>query len=184
MDTLKTVIADVDITTVIKAKHDRIIVVRDATPDKIVGLDIPDANKKLFKQNTGTVLSVGTRCKEVKARMDIMFGKSAGTEVTINSRTLVIMHEEDAMIDLATQVPFHNKVLLRADPMPKEIGSIIIPDNVNDQPQSGTVMARGPACCETEVGERVLMGKYAGSIVTLGGQEYIVLREDDLFARI
>ena len=69
-------------------------------------------------------------------------------------------------------------------------GGIIIPDTAKEKPQQGKVVAIGegklldngarikPA---VKVGEVVLFGKYSGTEIKLDGQEYLILREDDIF---
>ncbi len=70
-------------------------------------------------------------------------------------------------------------------------GGIIIPDTAKEKPQQGQVVAIGegkvmdngtkitPA---VKVGEVVLFGKYSGTEVKLDGEEYLILREDEIFA--
>jgi chaperonin GroES len=182
MDSLKTTIKlEGDITKLIKPFHDRLIVKRDDAPkeSKIAKLDIAHARQKM---NTGTILVMGARINSIKSAKRIMFGRSAGTEITINDKTIVVMREQDVFLDVDTKKPFHNKVLIRPDPMPKEIKGIIIPDNVNEQPQAGTVIDVGPDCVETAVGEKVLFGKFAGMEITLDEEELLIMRELDIFA--
>jgi len=69
-------------------------------------------------------------------------------------------------------------------------GGIIIPDTAKEKPQQGKVVAIGdgklldngtritPA---VKVGETVLFGKYAGTEIKIEGEEYLILREDDIF---
>lgn len=175
---LQAIIPSTDIAKVIVAKHDRIIVVRDPAPVETEGgLSLAHLN---LKPNTGRILSVGTRCKEAKAKQHVMFGKAAGTEVTLNGITLLIMHEADLMLDLDTMATFQDKVLLLPDAMPEIIKGIHIPDTVEDAPKSGVVVSVGPQCQETKPGDHVLLGSFAG--LQIG--EHLILREADLFASI
>jgi len=70
-------------------------------------------------------------------------------------------------------------------------GGIIIPDTAKEKPQQGEVLAVGPGRLndegkriplEVKMGDRILMGKYAGTEVKLDGEECLILREDDVLA--
>jgi chaperonin GroES len=73
----------------------------------------------------------------------------------------------------------------------KSKGGIILPDTAKEKPVIGEVVAVGPGkvmengtrvALEVKVGDRVLYGKYSGTEVTLDGEEYMIMRESDLFA--
>lgn len=68
-------------------------------------------------------------------------------------------------------------------------GGIIIPDTAKEKPQQGEVMAVGPGrlnedgkrvSMEVKKGDRILMSKYAGTEVKIDGDDYIIMREDDV----
>ncbi len=70
-------------------------------------------------------------------------------------------------------------------------GGIILPDTVKEKPVVGEVLATGPGRrgedgklvpMEVKVGDKVLYGKYSGTEVTLDRQEYLIMRESDIFA--
>jgi chaperonin GroES len=72
-------------------------------------------------------------------------------------------------------------------------GGIIIPDTAKEKPQEGKVIAVGPGRLgedgkrmpmELKKGNRILMGKYAGTEVKIDGEEHIIMREDDVLAII
>jgi len=72
-------------------------------------------------------------------------------------------------------------------------GGIIIPDSAKEKPQEGKVVAVGPGRLgedgkrmpmELKKGNRILMGKYAGTEVKIEGEEHIIMREDDVLAVI
>jgi chaperonin GroES len=177
---LESILPHADIATKMRPYHDRLIVQRDSLPmQSETGLDL---SVRRDKANTGTVLSRGNLVDFSATR--VMFGRSAGTEVTVNGTTVVLMRAQDCFLDLETLLPFHDKVIVQPDPMAKEIRGIIIPDNVNEQPQSGVVVAIGPKCVETKPSEHVLFGKFAGLEVELNGQTFLVIREGDLVAEI
>ncbi|MEO0139301.1 MAG: co-chaperone GroES [candidate division WOR-3 bacterium] len=73
----------------------------------------------------------------------------------------------------------------------KTPGGIIIPDTAKEKPQKGVVVAVGPGRLdengkripmEVKVGDKVLFAKYAGSEVKVDGEEYLIMREDDILA--
>ena len=65
---------------------------------------------------------------------------------------------------------------------------IIIPDNAQEKPQKGTVVAVGKGTKDNpttvSVGDIVLYGKYAGTELKHDGEEFIIMRESDIFAII
>ncbi|MDM7915834.1 MAG: co-chaperone GroES [Candidatus Eisenbacteria bacterium] len=72
-------------------------------------------------------------------------------------------------------------------------GGIIIPDTAKEKPMQGEVIAIGPGRTlddgkvqklEVKEGDRVLMSKYAGTEVKIDGEEYLILREDDVLGII
>ncbi len=70
-------------------------------------------------------------------------------------------------------------------------GGIIIPDTAKEKPQEGEVIAVGPGkfsengeriAPEVKKGDKVLYGKYAGTEVTVDGNEYLIIKETDILA--
>ena len=73
----------------------------------------------------------------------------------------------------------------------KTKGGIILPDTAKEKPVMGEVVAVGPGKVsddgkkispEVKVGDKVLYGKYSGTEVTVDGEEYLIMREADIFA--
>ena len=73
----------------------------------------------------------------------------------------------------------------------KTKGGIILPDTAKEKPVEGTIVAAGPGKksddgklieMELKVGNKVLYGKYSGTEVTIEGEEYLIMRESDIFA--
>jgi chaperonin GroES len=89
--------------------------------------------------------------------------------------------------------PLHDRVLVRRLEE-KEIakGGIIIPDTAKEKPQEGEVMAVGAGKIEKgkripldlKVGDRILFGKFTGSDIKIDDQEYLILREDEILAKV
>ena len=87
--------------------------------------------------------------------------------------------------------PLNDRVLLkRVEGEEKSAGGIIIPDTAKEKPQEGRIVAVGPGkldkgeriAMSVSVGDRVLFGKYSGTDVNVGGEEHVLLREDEIFA--
>jgi chaperonin GroES len=88
--------------------------------------------------------------------------------------------------------PLQDRVLLRrVEEEETTAGGIIIPDTAKEKPQEGVVVATGKgkvrddggiSPLDVKNGDRVLFGKYAGTDVTLDGEEYVILREEDILA--
>ena len=86
--------------------------------------------------------------------------------------------------------PLADRILVRRIEEKESIrGGIIIPDTAKEKPQEGEVVAVGPGrvteegkrvAMELKKGDRVLIGKYSGTEVKLDGNEYVILREDDV----
>ncbi len=86
--------------------------------------------------------------------------------------------------------PLHDRVLVkRLDEAEQSVGGIIIPDTAKEKPQQAEVMAVGNGkllesgeriAVEVKAGDRILFGKYSGSEIKVGGDEYLVLKEDEI----
>lgn len=70
----------------------------------------------------------------------------------------------------------------------KTASGIIIPDTAKEKPQRGTIVAVGSGKKDepitVKVGDSVLYGKYSGTEITIEGQDYLIMREADIFAII
>jgi chaperonin GroES len=85
--------------------------------------------------------------------------------------------------------PLADRVLVEAAAAEdKTAGGIIIPDTAKEKPQKGTVVAVGPGKKDepmtVKVGDSVLYGKYAGTEITVDGENYLIMRESDIVAVI
>ncbi|MFV1883796.1 MAG: co-chaperone GroES [Balneola sp.] len=90
---------------------------------------------------------------------------------------------------MASIKPLGDRVLVKADAAEEVTSSgLYIPDTAKEKPQQGTVVAVGPGKVENgnkidltvKEGDKVLYGKYAGTEVTLDGEEYLIMRESDI----
>jgi chaperonin GroES len=89
--------------------------------------------------------------------------------------------------------PLHDRVLIRRlEEKEAAKGGIIIPDTAKEKPQEGEVIAVGAGKIEkgkrvpldVKAGDRILFGKYTGNDITLNGEEYLILREEDILAKV
>lgn len=86
--------------------------------------------------------------------------------------------------------PLHDRVLVkRIEESETRIGGIIIPDSAKEKPQQGEVIAVGDgkmledgkrAAVDVKAGDRILYGKYSGSDIRVDGEEYLIVREDEI----
>ncbi len=101
-----------------------------------------------------------------------------------------------AAVELKVKVkPLADRVVVKRleEEEAKTPSGIIIPDTAKEKPQKGVVVAVGPGRIdengkrvpmEVKVGDKVLFAKYAGSEVKIEGEEYLIMREDDILAII
>lgn len=88
--------------------------------------------------------------------------------------------------------PLHDRIVVEAAAKEEvTAGGIILPDAAQEKPQRGKVLAVGPgkrldsgqlAPVDVKVGETVLYGKYSGTEVTVGGEDFVILRAEDVLA--
>ena len=87
--------------------------------------------------------------------------------------------------------PLHDRVVVRRLEEKGEVvrGGIVIPDTAKEKPQEGEVIAVGNGkildngtrvAMDVKAGDRVLFGKYSGSEIKVDGEEYLIMREDDI----
>jgi chaperonin GroES len=86
--------------------------------------------------------------------------------------------------------PLQDRILVkRLEEKETKKGGIIIPDTAKEKPQEGEVIAVGPGKVtddgkrqpmEVKAGDKILFGKYSGSEVKLGDDEYLIMREEDV----
>ena len=89
--------------------------------------------------------------------------------------------------------PLSNRVLVKRleETIQKTAGGIIVPDTAKEKPQRGKVVAVGPGRLtdegerikvEVKVGDEILFGKWSGSEITVDGDEYLFMKDDDILA--
>jgi len=89
--------------------------------------------------------------------------------------------------------PLHDRVLVRRlEEKETAKGGIMIPDTAKEKPHEGEVMAVGAGKIEkgkrvpldVKVGDRILFGKYTGNEILVDDQEYLILREEEILAKV
>ncbi|MFN2395263.1 MAG: co-chaperone GroES [Bacteroidales bacterium] len=85
--------------------------------------------------------------------------------------------------------PLADRVLVEpAAAEEKTAGGIIIPDTAKEKPMKGTIVAVGEGTKEQPMtvksGDKVLYGKYAGTEISVDGNDYLIMRESDIYAII
>lgn len=90
--------------------------------------------------------------------------------------------------------PLHDRILVqRVEEEKTTKGGIIIPDTAKEKPAEGKVIAVGEGKIgedgkriplEVKAGDRILFGKYSGTEIKISGEEYLILREDDILGII
>jgi chaperonin GroES len=90
--------------------------------------------------------------------------------------------------------PLQDRVIVkRLEEEEKTKGGIIIPDTAKEKPQEGKVIAVGKGKVtedgkviplDVKVGDKILFGKYSGSEIKIGGEEHLIMREEDILGII
>jgi chaperonin GroES len=90
--------------------------------------------------------------------------------------------------------PLHDRVLIKRIEEKETIkGGIIIPDSAKEKPQEGEVVAVGAGkinekgdriALDVKAGDRVLFGKYSGTEIKVENEDYLILREDEILAKL
>ena len=90
--------------------------------------------------------------------------------------------------------PLHDRIIVqRLEEGEQKIGGIIIPDSAKEKPQQGKVIAAGNGKTrddgnrqplDVKAGDLILFGKYSGQEIKLEGEEYLIMREDEVLAVI
>ncbi len=93
---------------------------------------------------------------------------------------------------MADVKPLADRIVVRTlDPEEKTKSGLVLPDTAKEKPQEGKVLSVGSGRLledgtvkklEVRAGDRVLYGKYAGTEVHINGEDYLILREDDVLA--
>jgi len=88
--------------------------------------------------------------------------------------------------------PLHDRLIIqRLDEGEQTVGSIIVPDSAKEKPQRGKVIAVGQGKVrddgsrqhpDVKGGDTILFGKYSGQEIKIDGEDYLIMREDDVLA--
>jgi chaperonin GroES len=88
--------------------------------------------------------------------------------------------------------PLHDRIIVqRLEEEEQQVGGIIIPDTAKEKPQQGRVIAAGKGKAkddgkvlplDVKEGDTILFGKYSGQEIKIEGDEYLIMREDEVLA--
>jgi chaperonin GroES len=88
--------------------------------------------------------------------------------------------------------PLHDRIIVqRLEEEEQRVGSIVIPDTAKEKPQQGKVIAAGKGkakddgkilALDVKEGDTILFGKYSGQEIKIDGDEYLIMREDEVLA--
>jgi chaperonin GroES len=88
--------------------------------------------------------------------------------------------------------PLHDRLLVRRIEEKETVkGGIIIPDSAKEKPQEGEIIAAGNGkvlengtklALDVKAGDKILFGKYSGTEIKIDGEEFLILREDEVLA--
>ena len=90
-------------------------------------------------------------------------------------------------------IPLHDRVIVKRIEEKESVrGGIIIPDSAKEKPMEGEIIAAGPGKREkgelvpldVKPGDRVLFGKYSGTEIKIEDEEYLILREEEILAKL
>lgn len=97
-------------------------------------------------------------------------------------------------INVSTVKPLSDRVFVKISPSEeKTAGGLYLPDTAKEKPQIGEVVAVGDgkrnddgtrSALDVKVGDQVLYSKYAGTDIKLGGEDYVLLSEKDILAKV
>jgi chaperonin GroES len=86
--------------------------------------------------------------------------------------------------------PLHDRIIIqRLEEGEQKVGGIIIPDSAKEKPQQGTVIAAGAGkvkddgtrqAPDVKAGDLILFGKYSGQEIKLDGEDYLIMKEDEV----
>ena len=86
--------------------------------------------------------------------------------------------------------PLHDRIVVkRIEEKETKVGGLFIPDSAKEKPQEGEVVAVGKGkrgddgkliALDVQKGDRILFGKYSGSDIRIDGEEYLIMREDEV----
>ena len=97
------------------------------------------------------------------------------------------------MAELKVRPLFDRVIVRREEPKDVVKGGIVLPDTAKEKPLEGIIVAVGKGkrseagefiAPEVKKGDRILIGKYSGTDVTVNGEELVIIREDDILAVI
>ncbi len=113
-------------------------------------------------------------------------GRTTTTTRTTTTIIIIIIISTKEMADLKGKILAGKILVLPQEAETKTASGIIIPDSAKEKPQQGKVVAVGKGTKDepmtVKIGDTVLYGKFAGTELKLDGNDYLIMRESDIFA--
>src|SRR6478672_7477206 len=116
--------------------------------------------------------------------------KTVGDPVPAIKPQILTQHERKESASMAKFTPLHDRLLVRRiEEGETTRGGIIIPDSAKEKPQEGEVISVGKGKSNDEgkvfplavkEGDRILFGKYSGTEIKLDGEDFIIMREEEV----
>lgn len=187
--------------------HNILVKIAEAPDTTIGGLILTGTAKEkptygeAVEVGPGKLYGNGVEIPMVISKGDyVLYGKYGGTDVDYDDEKHTIVTQDDILCKLTggeysagAVEPLFDRVLVKVDKASEETSAgILIAKNAAEKATSGKIVAMGPGRFmengETEpaafaVGDSVLYGKYAGGAVDFNGEEYVIVRTADIFAK-
>jgi chaperonin GroES len=121
-------------------------------------------------------------------------GSCGNPHSTVEQETLLTGSQHKSLEEWVMDIrPLYDRIVVKRveEAEAKSAGGLIIPDSAKEKPQQGEVVAAGNGKktedgkvipLDVKVGDKILFGKYSGSDIKIGTEEYLIMREDEVLA--
>ena len=136
----------------------------------------------------------------VKVGDRVIMDRRKEAEIYLDGALLTIAYEQQAVLAILEPGesmqkirPLYDRIVVKRDEAEKIAGGLYIPENAEQKPQRGEVLAvgTGKRCddgtmipLDIQVGDSILFGKHSGAEVLLDGKQFLIMREDEILARL
>lgn len=190
------------------ANHNILVKIAEASDKTEGGIFLPEEAKD--KPNFGEAVEVGPGKylgngvpipMHVAKGDTVMYGQYGGTSLNYDGDKHVVITQDDILCKFSdgeykvtSCVPIFDRLLVKVGEMSDETsGGLIISNNAKEKPTNGEVMAMGPGRfmengemepATMQIGDQVYYSTYAGTNITLEGEDYVIVRVADIFAKV
>lgn len=190
------------------ANQNLLVRIAEASEKTTGGIFLPNEAKEkptfgeVVEAGPGKYLGNGVKIPMHIAKGDmVMYGKYGGTDLTYDENKHTIVTQDDVLckfkdgdLKVSSCEPIFDRVLVKIGGASEQTsGGILLSSSAQEKQNSGTVVNIGPGRfmengemepLSIAVGDEVYYGSYAGTNITLEGEEYIILRVADIFAKV